>query len=149
MAGTEPSGRPLSPHLQVYKWAPSMAVSILHRASGDGLAIVGGLMFLWWLGAIAGGPEAYAAFVGWVWHDPSPDPDIYHRVTNILGKIVLIGLTWAFFQHLFSGLRHFVLDTGAGYELKANKLWSMLVIFAGIFATAATWLYIFAEALNG
>lgn len=149
MAGKEPSGRPLSPHLQVYKWAPSMAVSILHRVSGDGLAIVGTLMFLGWLGALAAGPEAYAAFLAFVWHDPSPDVGALRQVTNILGKVVLIGLTWAFFQHLFSGLRHFVLDTGAGYELKANKLWSMVVMLAAVFATAATWLFILKGTLNG
>ncbi|KQZ64443.1 succinate dehydrogenase [Sphingopyxis sp. Root1497] len=147
MAGNEPSGRPLSPHLQVYKWGPAMTVSILHRASGDGLAIVGASMFLWWLYAIAAGPEAYAAFVACVWHDPSPDAGIFHMITNILGKVVLVGLTWAFFQHMFSGLRHFVLDAGAGYELKTNKLWSTVVIAAGVFATAATWLYILGSAL--
>lgn len=147
MAGKEPSARPLSPHLQVYKWAPSMAVSILHRASGDGLAVVGACLFLWWLGAIAAGPEAYAAFVACVWKDPAGGT--FHLITNILGKIVLIGLTWAFFQHLFSGLRHFALDVGAGYELKTNKLWSIVVIVGAVLATAATWLYILAEALNG
>lgn len=147
MAGKETSGRPLSPHLQVYKWGPHMAVSIFHRVSGDGLAIVGALMFLGWLGALAAGPEAYAAFVACVWHDPAGGT--VHQVTNILGKVVLIGLTWAFFQHLFSGLRHFVLDTGAGYELKANKLWSTIVIVGAVLATAATWLYIAQEALNG
>jgi len=124
-----------------------MTVSILHRASGDGLAIVGASMFLWWLYAIAAGPEAYAAFVACVWHDPSPDAGIFHMITNILGKVVLVGLTWAFFQHMFSGLRHFVLDAGAGYELKTNKLWSTVVIAAGVFATAATWLYILGSAL--
>jgi succinate dehydrogenase / fumarate reductase cytochrome b subunit len=124
-----------------------MAVSILHRASGDGLAIVGACMFLWWLGALAAGPDAYAAFLACVWHDPSPEIGTLHQITNIVGKIVLVGLTWAFFQHLFSGLRHFVLDTGAGYELKTNKLWSIAVIAAGVLATAATWLYIMAEAL--
>lgn len=147
MAGNEPNARPRAPHLQVYKWGPAMAVSILHRASGDGLAIAGAGLFLWWLGAIAGGPEAYAAFTAWVWHDPSAEPDAYHQIANILGKIVLVGLTWAFFQHLFSGLRHFVLDTGAGYELNTNKLWSIVVIAAGVLATAATWLYILAGAL--
>ncbi|WP_443030794.1 MULTISPECIES: succinate dehydrogenase, cytochrome b556 subunit [unclassified Sphingopyxis] len=124
-----------------------MAVSILHRASGDGLAIVGACMFLWWLGALAAGPDAYAAFLACVWHDPSPEIGIVHQITNIVGKVVLVGLTWAFFQHLFSGLRHFVLDTGAGYELKTNKLWSIAVITAGVLATAATWLYIMAGAL--
>ena len=58
-------------------------------------------------------------------------------------------LTWAFFQHLFSGLRHFVLDTGAGYELRTNRLWSILVFVGAILATAAVWLYIAQEALNG
>ncbi|UKK83677.1 succinate dehydrogenase, cytochrome b556 subunit [Sphingopyxis sp. BSN-002] len=149
MAGNEPSARPLSPHLQVYKWAPSMAVSIFHRITGDGLAIVGGLMFLGWLGAIAAGPEAYAAFIACVWHDPSPEITIFHQITNVLGKVVLVGLTWAFFQHLFSGLRHFVLDAGAGYELKTNKLWSVLVFAGAFFATAAVWLYVLKEALNG
>jgi len=149
MAGKETSGRPLSPHLQVYKWAPSMAVSIFHRITGDGLAIVGALLFLWWLGAIAAGPEAYAAFVACVWHDPSPEAGTFHMVTNILGKVVLVGLSWAFFQHLFSGLRHFVLDIGAGYELKTNKLWSVAVFVGALFATAATWLYIAKEALHG
>lgn len=124
-----------------------MTVSILHRASGDGLAIVGASMFLWWLYAIAAGPEAYAAFVACVWHDPSPDAGTFHLITNLLGKVVLVGLTWAFFQHLFSGLRHFVLDAGAGYELKTNKMWSIVVIAAGVFATAATWLYILGSAL--
>lgn len=147
MAGNEPSARPLSPHLQVYKWSPSMAVSIFHRVTGDGLAIVGALMFLWWLGAIAAGPEAYAAFVACVWKDPAGGT--FHLVTNILGKVVLVGLTWAFFQHLFSGLRHFVLDIGAGYELKTNKLWSTLVFVGAILATAATWLYLMAEMLHG
>lgn len=147
MAGKEPSGRPLSPHLQVYKWGPHMAVSIFHRASGDALAIVGALMFLGWLGAIAAGPDAYAAFIALVWHDP--EGGAFHQVSNIIGRIVLIGLTWAFFQHLFSGVRHLVLDTGAGYELKTNKLWSTLVIIGAIVATAATWLYIFAESING
>ena len=149
MAGNEPSGRPLSPHLQVYKWSPSMAVSIFHRVTGDGLAIVGALMFLWWLCAIAAGPEAYAAFVACVWKDPSPEIGLFHQITNILGKVVLVGLSWAFFQHLFSGLRHFVLDIGAGYELRTNKLWSVLVFVGAILATAATWLYILAEMLNG
>lgn len=140
-----------------------MLVSILHRASGDGLAIVGTLMFLWWLGAIAGGPESYQAFLNCVWQAapalppeaaPSAAPvavvaDTSLSVTNWIGRIVLVGLTWAFFQHLFSGLRHFVLDTGAGYELKTNKLWSTIVIIAALFATAGVWLYIFGRVLGG
>lgn len=154
--------RPISPHLQVYKWGPHMLVSILHRASGDGLAIVGSLMFLWWLGAIAGGEASYQAFLSCIWQateaaapvapgapPAAPVAAASLSVTNWIGRAVLIGLTWAFFQHFFSGLRHFVLDTGAGYELKANKLWSLVVILAALFATAGVWLAIFARSLGG
>src|SRR3546814_19842778 len=100
-------------------------------------------MFLWCLGALSAGPDAYAAFLACVWHDPGPEISTLHQVTNILGKVVLIGLSWAFFQHLFSGLRHLVLDTGAGYELKTNKLWSILVFVGALIATAAVRLSIF------
>lgn len=125
--------RPLSPHLTVYKWGPHMAVSIFHRVTGDGLAIVGTLALLWWLGAMASGPEAYGGFI--------------ECASGIVGKIVLIGLSWAFFQHMFSGLRHLVLDTGAGYGLKTNKMWSMLVFVGAILATIALWGYILLETI--
>lgn len=143
--------RPISPHLQVYKWGPHMLVSILHRVSGDALAVAGSLLFLWWLGAIAGGEASYQAFVGVVWQaaPAAGAADASLSVTNWLGRAVLVGLTWAFFQHFFSGLRHFVLDTGAGYELKANKLWSIVVVVAALFATAGVWLAIIANALGG
>jgi succinate dehydrogenase / fumarate reductase, cytochrome b subunit len=158
MAGS----RPISPHLQVYKWGPAMLVSILHRASGDGLAIVGSCMFLWWLGAIAGGPESYQAFLNCVWQAAPAVPtatapgaapvaavaETSLSITNWIGRAVLIGLTWAFFQHLFSGLRHFVLDTGAGYGLPTNKLWSTIVVVGALFATAGVWLSIFARAFS-
>ena len=52
------SNRPLSPHLQIWKWGPAMAISILHRVTGNGLATVGLGVMLWWLGAVASGPEA-------------------------------------------------------------------------------------------
>ena len=56
-----------------------------------------------------------------------------------LVTFILVGLTWAFWQHLFSGLRHLVLDTGAGYELRVNKFWSFMTMAASVFMTAVTW----------
>jgi succinate dehydrogenase / fumarate reductase, cytochrome b subunit len=106
-----------------------MAVSILHRATGDGMALVGAMGLIWWLFALASGPESYASFLG--------------HANAWYGQVVLIGLTWSLFQHLCSGLRHFVLDTGAGYELNSNRLWSMLVLYVPVLLTAAVWLYIF------
>lgn len=102
-----------------------MAVSILHRITGDGLALVGLGVVLWWLGALAGGAESYAGFT--------------ETMASPLGLIVLIGLSWAFFSHMASGLRHFVLDMGAGYELTTNKTWSVLAPLMGILLTIAFW----------
>lgn len=121
--------RPLSPHLTIWRWGPAMAVSILHRVAGDGMAIVGGIGLVWWLFAAASGPDAYATFM--------------FVASSWVGYVVLIGLTWAFFEHLFSGLRHLVLDTGAGYELKTNRMWATLIPFAAVFVTAAIWAFIF------
>ncbi|MBD3814085.1 MAG: succinate dehydrogenase, cytochrome b556 subunit [Betaproteobacteria bacterium] len=137
------SNRPLSPHLQIWKWGPHMLVSILHRVSGDGLAIAGLAMLLWWLGALAGGPEAYASFTGWVWADLGSldwsGAAIFASLVKIVLKLVTIGISWAFFNHLCSGLRHFVLDIGAGFELTANRTWSIASIVLGFVLTAAFW----------
>ena len=120
--------RPLSPHLQIWRWGPAMLVSILHRVTGGGLSVVGLAVLLWWLGALVSGPAAYATFAG-VMGSP-------------LGLVVLVGLTWAFFQHLCTGLRHYVLDMGAGYELESNARWSVLTIVISVVLTVATWAYI-------
>ena len=120
--------RPLSPHLSIWRWGPGMAVSILHRVTGAGLSIVGLAVLTWWLMALADGPEAYANFVALALHP--------------VGLVVLIGLTWAFFQHLFSGIRHLVMDSGAGFELGANKRYALLTIIASILLTAVLWAYL-------
>jgi succinate dehydrogenase / fumarate reductase cytochrome b subunit len=116
--------RPLSPHLQIWRWGPAMAFA--------GLGLL-----LWWLGAIAGGAESYKTFVHFVW---SPEPDsTFEFITSIFGKIALVGLTWAFFQHMSSGVRHFFLDVGAGYELDANARWSIVTMIVAVVLTAAFW----------
>lgn len=117
--------RPIAPHLQIWRWGPHMLVSILHRISGNGLAIVGLAVLVWWLGALASGPEAYATFQS-VMGSP-------------LGLLVLVGLSWAFFTHLVSGLRHFVLDIGAGYEIETNKRWAMASPVIAIALTLGFW----------
>ena len=123
------ANRPMAPHLQVWKWGPHMAVSILHRITGDGMALVGLGVLLWWLGAMAAGPGAYETFAT--------------IMGSPLGMVVLVGLSWAFFTHMMSGLRHFVLDIGAGYELQTNKLWATLAPIIAILLTIAFWAIIF------
>jgi succinate dehydrogenase / fumarate reductase cytochrome b subunit len=117
--------RPLSPHLTIWRWGPGMIVSILHRASGVALSFAGLAVLTWWLFAIAGGPDAYASFTS--------------AATHPLGLIVLIGLTWSFFQHLLSGIRHLVMDTGAGFELGINKTFAILTIVGSVVLTAVLW----------
>ena len=135
------SKRPLSPHMFIWKWGPGMLVSILHRLTGAGLAIVGGIVIIWWLMALASGPEAYANFLYYMWQ--AEDGDTWGKAANGLALVVGIGLTWAFFQHLLSGLRHFVMDIGAGSELKTNNSVATAIPIASIIMTAAVWMYIF------
>jgi succinate dehydrogenase / fumarate reductase cytochrome b subunit len=120
--------RPLSPHLTIWKWGPHMLVSILHRVTGAGLALVGGAVLLWWLLAAAGGAEAYASFTLWA--------------TWKWSLIVWIGLTWAMLQHTLSGLRHFVMDAGAGYALDTNKFWATATLVLSVLLTAILWTWI-------
>lgn len=120
-----PQGRPLSPHLGIWRWGPAMLVSILSRITGAGLAIVGLAVLTWWLWALAGGQGAYDRFAG--------------HASSWYGLVVLVGLAWAFWQHLLSGIRHLVMDTGAGFELRINKLFAVLTIAGSLFLTALTW----------
>jgi succinate dehydrogenase / fumarate reductase cytochrome b subunit len=125
-------GRPLSPHLTIWKWGPHMAVSIVHRATGVANAIGGGILFIWWLLALAGGPISYDRFVDLMTSDQSGR-------LNWLPAIVLIGLTWTFVQHLCSGVRHLILDTGAGYELTRNRKGALATFVVAILVTLAIW----------
>ena len=109
-----------------------MLVSILHRATGIALSVAGLAILAWWLFAISSGQEAYATFSS--------------AATSPIGLIVLIGLSWSFFQHLLSGIRHLVMDTGKGFELGFNKTFAILTIVGSITLTAAVWIYLLGAA---
>ena len=122
--------RPLSPHLTIWKWGPGMLVSILHRVTGGALAVAGLGIFTWWLWAIAAGADEYQKFVECILWEVGGVPLIL---------LVLVGLTWAFWQHTLSGIRHLVMDSGAGFELRTNRLFAVLTIAGALFLTALTW----------
>lgn len=130
MTTTPPSSsfkdRPLSPHLQVWKWTLPMALSILHRATGVALS-VGTLLLVWWLVAAATGPGAYGNFTDFI--------------TTDIGQFMLLGWTFSLYLHLCSGLRHLVMDTGAWLTIKSTTTASAFMILIAILATAATWAY--------
>lgn len=111
-----------------------MLVSILHRATGSGMATVGTMLLVWWLATLASGAEAYAAFRGVFTTDTGG--------LNVLGWVIGVGLTWSLFQHLANGIRHLFMDAGAGFELKTTKATSMATIVAGVVLTTGYWLYI-------
>ena len=105
-----------------------MVVSILHRATGVALSFAGLAILTWWLFALSSGADAYADFTNLA-HGP-------------VGLIFLIGITWSFFQHLLSGIRHLVMDTGAAFELGVNKTFAVLTIVGSVLLTAAVWFYL-------
>ncbi len=116
--------RPLSPHLQIYRWSWTMAMSIFHRATG--VALYGGtLLVAWWLVALAIGPDAYAP-VQWV-------------MNSILGKLVLFGFTWAIFHHMLGGIRHFVWDLGHAFEREQRLGLARLTLIGSVTLTVALW----------
>jgi succinate dehydrogenase / fumarate reductase, cytochrome b subunit len=116
--------RPLSPHLQVYKWQLTSVLSILHRATG--LALAGGTIFLvWWLLAAATGNDAFGIAQGF-WY-------------SWFGRLLLFGWTWALFFHLCNGIRHLFWDAGQGFELKTTYASGWTVVTASFVLTVAAW----------
>jgi succinate dehydrogenase, cytochrome b556 subunit len=119
------SSRPLSPHLQIYRWQWTMALSILHRATGVALA-VGTLLLSWWLIAAAAGPEAFARAQGFI--------------GSWLGLLMLFGWTFAFYYHLANGVRHLVWDAGYAFELQNARKGAYIVAGVSAGLTVVTWI---------
>ena len=105
-----------------------MLVSILHRATGIALSIAGLALLTWWLFAMSSGADAYDSFA--------------KAAGSPIGLVVLIGLTWSFFQHLLSGIRHLVMDTGAAFELGTTRIFAILTLVGSAILTAAVWFYV-------
>lgn len=116
--------RPLSPHLQVWRFHITMFVSIMHRVTGCGLYI-GALLAAGWALALAGGPVTYNNFLGWF--------------DNPLGMLVLLGLTVCMYFHLGNGVRHLFWDMGEGFQLKTAEFTAWALIGFTVVATVFTW----------
>jgi succinate dehydrogenase cytochrome b subunit len=116
--------RPLSPHLQIYRWQLTSVLSILHRASGVWLA-AGAILLVSWLGAAADGPEAYTRIQGFI--------------GSWLGLVLLFGWSVALFYHLSNGLRHLWWDTGHGLDLPSVYAGGWIVVGATIALTVIAW----------
>jgi succinate dehydrogenase / fumarate reductase, cytochrome b subunit len=119
-----PAQRPLSPHLQIYRWQLTSVMSILHRFSGVALSL-GAILLVWWLVAAATGPEAYEyvqAFLG-----------------SWLGRVLLFGWSVSLFYHLCNGIRHLWWDTARGMELRSVYAGGWAVLAMTLVLTVIAW----------
>lgn len=119
--------RPLSPHLQIYSPLVNMVMSIMHRITGAAL-YAGSLLVAWWLIAAATGPDYYNYVASWF--------------ATWAGKAVLLGYTWVLMHHMVGGLRHFIWDTGHGYDLKTIDILSWGTLAASFTLTAIIWAFV-------
>lgn len=120
--------RPLSPHLQIYRVTLTMALSIIHRATGIALYF-GTLLLVWWLIAAASGPAAYAhvqAFAG-----------------SLIGRLIAFGYTWALVHHAMSGIRYLVWDLGYGFKPTEREWLTRAALIAGIVITILLWVVVY------
>ena len=116
--------RPLSPHLQVYRLPLTALMSISHRATGV-LLVVGSLVLVYWLAAVAGGADTFAS--------------AQSLLGSVPGRVLLLAVTFSLFYHLGNGIRHLFWDAGLGFELRTAHRSGVVVIVAAIALTAVAW----------
>jgi len=116
--------RPISPHLQIYRWQLTSVLSILHRAAGVALSL-GTIVLVWWLIAAASTPEAFDTVADFL--------------NSWLGLLLLFGWSVALFYHLCNGIRHLVWDTGHALDLKSTYLGGWLVLGGTAALTVIAW----------
>ncbi len=121
--------KPLSPHLTIFRWPLTMALSILTRITGGALS-VGMILVVWWLAALAAGPESFA------WIDGIVD--------SLFGGLILFGFTVAAFLHMANGIRHLAWDLGYGYDKDTTHKSGLAVIAFTVVASLLTWIAILA-----
>lgn len=117
--------RPLSPHLSIYRFHPTMAMSILHRITGGAL-YAGTILVVWWLLAAASGPAAFA-WASWFFG-------------SIGGRLILFAYSWVLLQHMLGGLRHFVWDTGHGLSRETSTRIALATLAGSLALTLVLWL---------
>jgi succinate dehydrogenase / fumarate reductase cytochrome b subunit len=120
--------RPTSPHLEIYRFTWTMAMSIAHRISGMA-AYFGIILLVVWLGAAASGPENYALVAG--------------LFGSWIGILVLVLLSWAIIHHAIGGVRHMVWDTGRSLDRTSRMLWAQATLAGSVSLTILLWLLIY------
>jgi succinate dehydrogenase / fumarate reductase, cytochrome b subunit len=117
--------RPLSPHLQTYRFTLTMAMSIIHRITGVALYF-GTLLLVWWLIAASSGPAAYS--------------QVQAFTSSFIGRLIVLGYTWALLHQLLSGIRYFVWDLGYGFKPNEREGLTWIALVGGIALTVLLWI---------
>ena len=127
MADVNRGNRPLSPHIEVYRWQLSMLTSMTHRITGVGLTL-GAVLVVWWFLAASTSAEYFATADA--------------VLTSWFGSLILIGSLWALCFHFLNGIRHLVWDTGRGLELATTQKTGIAVLAGSVVLTIVTLLVI-------
>jgi len=114
------NNNPLSPHLQIYSWHISSLVSISHRITGI-INFVSFIFICIWVFMLLLGENNYSL--------------IEILLSSIIGKFLILFLTWSFSFQILSEIRHLIMDMGYGFELKTTRISGLLVIFGSVLST--------------
>ena len=125
MAEAKLPDRPLSPHLQIYRWTWTMAMSIAHRLTGSAL-YVGTILLAFWLVSMASGPAAYDR-AAWFF-------------SSIIGRLILFVYTFILMQHMIGGIRHLIWDFGYGMEPGTRMNMARATPIAAAILTLLIWI---------
>ena len=121
------SGRPLSPHLGVYKWEVSNTMSILHRVTGVFLSI-GAVIFVGWLITTATNQATYDGMM--------------RLIGSPFGLVLTLGWTFCFFYHFCNGIRHLFWDVGYGFDPQVARFSGWLVLILALLLASGFWLVV-------
>ena len=116
---------PLSPHIQIYRWHISSLVSISHRVTGI-INIIAITLICLWASLLVLGESNYEI--------------INSLLSSLIGKFIILGITWSFSFQILSEIRHLIMDLGYGFELKNTKITGLIVIFGSIILTIVFYL---------
>lgn len=116
--------RPLSPHLTIFRPYVNMMMSIVHRITGVA-NYFGTLLIAAWLSATASGPDGFMA--------------VNELAASPVGMVILFGYSWSLIHHALGGIRHFIWDTGRGFELATIRAMSWATVIGSVTITAIIW----------
>lgn len=117
--------RPLSPHLFIYAPSWTMVMSVVHRITGAALYF-GTVLLAGWLIAAASGETAFG-WAQWIFG-------------SWIGRLVLLGYTWALVHHLIGGIRFLIWDFGKCFDEKPRFMLSKLNVVLSVPLTILIWI---------